>query len=363
MRGERRPLRLGARVNRFMCGGHAISSVAQRLRYWRRILDAYLLHKGSSNLSFWHTDLAWNTLTDEDRQSVRRYPMNFSAKTAYRGPRDAQGVIMLDYKGSLGLKYNPNAIAQLALGWYDLHLDALAEGNGTLAARFGEAFLAQAGWFLTHGREVSDGVHLWEYEFPFEFREPLIAPWRSALAQGQAISVLIRAYGLTREEEYGHKARLGFNAFRCEASAHPGGVLCRDEEGTWLEETILSRPNHILNGFVWALWGVRDYAVWSGDPFAGRLYHEAEQTLARRLDVYDVGFWTCYDDSRKTGPPIMPASPYYQRLHVVQMQAMYELTHNDVYLQTHRKWLAYADNLLYRLIAFLWKCWFKVRYW
>ena len=26
---------------------------------------------------------------------------------------------MLDYKGNLGLQYNPNAIAQLALGYYD----------------------------------------------------------------------------------------------------------------------------------------------------------------------------------------------------------------------------------------------------
>ncbi len=346
-----------------MCKGLSMGSVTQRLKYWRRILDAYVLHKGKSNLSFWHTDLECNKLTDEDRQSVRRYPMNFSAKASYKGPRDALGVIMLDYKGSLGVRYNPTAIAQFALGWYDLHLDAVAQGNGTLAARFREAFLTQAGWFLTHGRTVSDEVHLWEYEFPFEFRELLVAPWRSALAQGQAISVFIRAYGLTGREEYAHQARLGFNAFRYEASGHPGGVVYRDEEGTWLEETLLSRPNHILNGFVWALWGVRDYAVWSGDPYATGLYHDAEQTLSQRLDLYDAGFWTSYDDSRKIGPPNMPASPYYQRLHVTQMEAMHELTHREVYQHTLRKWQAYADNRLYRLIAFLWQCWFKVRYW
>ena len=36
-----------------------------------------------------------------------------------------------------------------------------------------------------------------------------------------------------------------------------GGVVYADEDGhTWFEEYIVSPPTHILNGFIWASWGV-----------------------------------------------------------------------------------------------------------
>ena len=41
-----------------------------------------------------------------------------------------------------------------------------------------------------------------------------------------------------------------------------GGVLIREgDDGAWLEEVVVDPPTHILNGFLWAIWGVRDYAV------------------------------------------------------------------------------------------------------
>ena len=45
---------------------------------------------------------------------------------------------------------------------------------------------------------VDGDIILWEYKFDFEYHEGLKAPWRSALAQGQGISVLLRAYSLTK---------------------------------------------------------------------------------------------------------------------------------------------------------------------
>ncbi|MDP8293125.1 MAG: D-glucuronyl C5-epimerase family protein [Candidatus Orphnella occulta] len=328
--------------------------MGNRLKYIWRILSSYIFFANSSNLVFWHTPIRANNLINLDLETVRAYPQNFEDKIGLIHTTDETGVIMLDYKSDLGFQYNPNAIAQLALGYYDRILAGCDKG---------EDFLLQADFFLRYGRKVSDDVLLWEYNFAFETRQYLEKPWRSALAQGQAISVLIRAYALSENKAYLAAAQEGFNAFRYQGLEHEGGVIFRNNDGVWLEEVIMEKPNHILNGFVWALWGVRDYALFTKDEYAMQLYEEAEETLRNTLDRYDLGFWTCYDDNKDIGGPIMPVSSYYQRLHITQMLGMYNLTKNEVYSIMHKKWLAYYQNKLYKIIAFCWKCYFKVRHW
>ena len=40
-----------------------------------------------------------------------------------------------------------------------------------------------------------------------------------------------------------------------------GGVTFKDQKGDiWIEEYIMkNNPTHILNGFIWGLWGIYDY--------------------------------------------------------------------------------------------------------
>ncbi|MFA4874816.1 MAG: D-glucuronyl C5-epimerase family protein [bacterium] len=327
------------------------------LRYLSRILNAYIFNRHDSNLSFWHTPLSANALGSDDLQGVRRYPMNFAAKTAYEGPRDADGVIMLNYYGDIGVQYNPNAIAQQALGFYDLYLDA-----GRSEDR--EAFLTQANYFLKHGRTVRDGVLLWEYTFPFEMRNRLQAPWRSALAQGQAISVLIRAYQLTRDGRYADAAHSGYNSFRYPVGKHEGGVVLEQDGYQWLEEYIVEPANHVLNGFVWALWGVRDYAVAFNDPHARALWESCQRTLQTHLPRYDLGFWTAYDwpHGSDASLPVMPASIYYQKLHAVQMEACYNLTGDPIFREYGKLWNGYLNSCWKTAVSQTWKIYFKLRY-
>ena len=45
-----------------------------------------------------------------------------------------------------------------------------------------------------------------------------------------------------------------------------GGVTYTDREGyKWFEEAIVEPPTHVLNGFIWATWGVYDYFLHTGD--------------------------------------------------------------------------------------------------
>ena len=327
------------------------------LRYLSRITRAYVTNRNNSNVSFWHTPLSVNELTDEDIRGVRRYPMNFTAKTGYSAHVDSNGVIMLNYYGRLGLQYNPNAIAQQALGYFDRYLETKNQEDKN-------AFLVQANYFIKHGRVVSDNILLWEYNFPFEMRNYLFAPWRSDLAQGQALSVLIRAHQITGKDIYAERAKRGYRAFHFLAREHEGGVL--DDQGgfTWLEEYIVNSPNHVLNGFIWTLWGVRDYAVYFNNSHALNLWNECLKTLEHNLKNYDLGFWTSYDwpqgyDKRQ---PVMPSSLYYQRLHAKQMLACYNLTGREFFLDYHKRWQEHLNSYWRKAISQAWKAYFKLRY-
>ena len=325
--------------------------------YLSRIINSYIINRSDSNLSFWHTPLSVNQLDDSDINNVRCYPMNFTEKTFFKNHLDDDGVILLNYHGSLGLQYNPNAIAQQALGYYDKYLVNKKQEDK-------DAFLTQANYFLKHGREVRDGILLWEYNFPFEMRNHLSAPWRSALAQGQALSVLIRAHQLTKDEQWAETAHKGYNAFRYMSKDHEGGVLDNQNGFIWAEEYIVNPPNHVLNGFIWALWGVREYAVYFRDDHAQNLWTECLKTLESNLENYDLGFWTSYDwpQGYNKNLPVMPASLYYQRLHTVQMEAMYNLTKKEIYQHYWKRWQRFYNNHVYKTTAFVWKSYFKLRY-
>ena len=321
-----------------------------RLSYLNRIISAYLLST-NSNLSFWHTDLAVNDIKDVSR--LGRYYMNFTEKTTFQGPFDADGIPMLDYKGKVGIQYNPNAVAQYGLGFYDLFVDT---GNPEYKSRF----LKQADWFLRSIRFVEGDVGLWEYNFDFEYHTGLKAPWKSALAQGQGISVLVRAYALTQNNDYLHTASKAFNSFLHDIS-EPGGVTYIDGNGyTWFEELIFNPPTHVLNGFIWALWGVYDYYLVSKNPDSLRLFNEGVRTLEDHLPRYDIGFWTIYH--------LLPtrlkviASTYYQRLHIIQLDVMFGLTGKKTFKEYAEIWRAYYSKWHYKCLAVSWKAFSKLLY-
>ena len=322
-----------------------------RVAYYTRILDAYIFNRRSSNSGFWHTPLRLNEI--EDHGSLGRYYMNFSDKTAYGGPFDAEGVPMLDYKGRLGVRYNPNAVAQYGLGHYDLFLDTGKE-------EYKDIFLKQAEWFLKNIRYIDNETGLWEYNFDFEYHKGLKAPWRSALAQGQGISVMARAYRLTGNDDYLGAASKAFEAFRRRID-EPGGVTYVDGRGyLWLEELIFDPPTHVLNGFIWALWGIYDYYLLAHDQAALDLFREGVRTLEDKIHKYDIGFWSVYH--LVPTKLRMISSPYYQRLHAIQLEAMHRLTGKSVFRKYADRWKGYYFKRHYRYLALSWKALFKIFY-
>ncbi|MGH9494484.1 MAG: D-glucuronyl C5-epimerase family protein [Candidatus Sulfotelmatobacter sp.] len=319
------------------------------IAYYRRIFSAYLLG-GKSHLTFWH-----ETPAENPRAAIAElgeYYMPFTEKANYQGPCDRSGIPQLDYHGHIGPQYNPIAIAQYGLGNYNLW-------RSTNDPDRSKKFFLVAGWLVDSLEQNSHGLSVWNHHFDWEYRDRLKAPWYSALAQGQGISVLVRAQKESNDQRYLDAAKRAFASFQ--HSTADGGIAFTDASGDlWFEEYIVSPPTHILNGFIWALWGVHDYFLATQDTSAHDLFACGLRTLLHNLNRYDLGFWSLYEQSGTRLP--MVASRFYHQLHIVQLRIMHRLTGEKEFLTVADRWENYSQSRVNRVRALLYKSTFKLCY-
>jgi hypothetical protein len=324
-----------------------------RLSYYRRIFSAYLIG-GKSHLTFWHETPAANP--NAAPGELGEYYMLFAEKADYQGFYDSNCVPQLDYHGKIGLQYNPIAIAQYGLGNYNLFRRSADPERR-------RKFFVAADWLCSHLEQNPHGLAVWNHHFNWEYRDTLRAPWYSALAQGQGISLLMRALKESRQESeaaaYLNAAQRALACFH--VAMKDGGVAFTDESGDlWFEEYIVSPPTHILNGFIWAAWGIYDYFLATKDASAQGLFFHAVRTLLHNLDRYDLGFWSLYEQSGTRLP--MVASPFYHQLHIVQLRVMHRLTGEDAFARVADRWESYSRSRSKRTRALCYKSAFKLCY-
>ena len=320
-----------------------------RINYLRRVFSAYL-GGGSSQLTFWHEKPEINEMATIDQ--LGQYYMTFFDKTNYPGPFDQNGVPLLNYHGKIGKQYNPIAIAQYGLGHYNLYKKNKSEQNLKIAVK-------QADWLVNNLETNSYGIKVWMHHFDWEYREKLKAPWYSALAQGNGISLLVRIFNETGEKKYLQTAKEAFKSLTI--TVDKGGVLVIDKNGYhWLEEVIVDPPTHILNGFFWTLFGVWDYWLLTRDGKAKNLFDECIKTIKENLKKYDVGFWSLYEQSGTKMK--MLASHFYHHLHVIQLQILYKITNEPIFQEYSKKWEKYRKNWFCKNFALVCKIIFKLIY-
>ena len=161
--------------------------------------------------------------------------MLFAEKADYQGAYDPSGIPQLDYHGRIGLQYNPIAIAQFGLGNYNL-----CSRTGDSARR--TKFFQSADWLASNLEQNPHGLWVWNHHFDWEYRETLKAPWYSALAQGQGISVLVRAHKESGDARYLDAAQRAFASFQ--QPIENGGVAFTDAARRSLARGIHRLPAH-----------------------------------------------------------------------------------------------------------------------
>jgi heparosan-N-sulfate-glucuronate 5-epimerase len=323
-------------------------AIRERWNYYRRIFSAYLT-PGESQLSFWHDQPEINP--NASATELGEYYMPFSQKADYAG-LDAAGIPVLNYRGATGPQYNPIAIAQWGLGNYNLYRRTRDEMRK-------RKFLAASDWLCARLELNSSGVWVWNHYFDWEYRTTLKAPWYSGLAQGQGMSLLLRAWRERGDPSYLEAAQKVFASFL--KTTAEGGVAFTDVAGNiWFEEYIVFPPTHILNGFMWAMWGLFDYFQATRDISAEDLFRKGIKTLRDNLAAYDLGFWSLYEQSGMRLP--MVASPFYHRLHITQLRVMHVLTGDEVFAAYADRWETYSRSPINRARALCYKSAFKLCY-
>ena len=228
----------------------------------------------------------------------------------------------------------PVAIFQYGLGAYDLYLQ-------TADNVYLEKFNQCVKWTVENQQESG----AWS-NFFFIYKDN---PY-GAMCQGEGASLLIRAYKETGEEKYLEAARKAVEFMLKDVKN--GGTTSYDGGDVVLLEYTHLKP--VMNGWIFALWGLYDLNVVSPKEENIILYKKTLNSLIKYLPSFDGKYWSMYDLSGKI------ASPFYHNLHIAQMQAMYRITGEKTFEHYAEKWEKDSKSKIKKMRAFVKKAMQKI---
>jgi len=256
-------------------------------------------------------------------------PANRMVESGYHGTLDERGVPLVRYTGQ-GSFRNVITTAQYALA------------NMT-AARRGETGRMERVRALCDSMvetQVAEGE--WKGCWIAAFDDPkypwLRAPWCSALGSGNALSALLRGWEMLGDPVYLEAAEAAYHGLHRPRDRM--ALVLEDGAELWYEEYPATPPLHVLNGHVYALLGVADYARVTGDPEADRRWRKAADTVARNLGAFDLGYWSGYD--MRTREPV--SVHYHKNIHIPQLRILGRLTGRPEFDRVADRWQGYLHS-------------------
>lgn len=255
-------------------------------------------------------------------------------ESGYHGPLDARGVPLLTVPGH-GSFASPVTTAQYALA----NMTALRHGEWTREARA----RAQLDWLVESQETAGDWSGCWLMRHDNQKYRWLRAPWTGSLASGHALSSLLRGHELFGEERYRVSAESAYAALH--ANRGEDGLVREGPEDLWYEEYPAgASPLHVLNGHLYTLLAVLDYARVTGDADADARWRRASDTALRHLDEFDIHYWSIYDLRFRE-----PCNVHYHKnIHIPLLRVMASLTGEAGFSATADRWSRYLHSKLAR---------------
>lgn len=264
------------------------------------------------------------------------YYLNFISKIPYPFKFDQNNIPM--YKLSGEMTYHPTVICQYALGLYQKYFDSSFKND---EIKF--KFLLQADWLVNNSIKLNNAA-FWKLNYIIDNYQ-LKKQWCSGLVQGEAISVLLRAYSITHQIYYLNTAESALNSFYVDVN-EGGFIRYNDKNLMVLEEYPTHKVNFTLNGHIFAMFGLYDFVLFNKNPKADKLFCEAVETLVNSIDNFDLGYWSKY--SLFYDPGEFPCSIKYHLLHIEMLRALFILTGENIFHRILEKWGSYTNSLLCR---------------
>jgi hypothetical protein len=234
-------------------------------------------------------------------------------------PIDDQGVIVFIYEKSE--YYHPVKISQKILQF----LNSYIKTNNP-------EYLDRAKLFAQKLIEISfeskDAIYFpYDFDWPLHGNEEMIAPWYSGMAQGQALSAFVRLYKITREDKYLEISEKIFRSFTYFKGENEPWIVYVDEAGyLWIEEYPMEVQTHVLNGFIFGIYGLYDYYLLTKDPLSKQLLQASITTIHQYISEFrnegNISFY-CLKHKVK--------SVEYHRIHIYQLAMLYKITGDDFF--------------------------------
>lgn len=221
----------------------------------------------------WATS-GWNLARNGASAYANRPPIDVSDPSIVL---DATGLLVFRQSGT-GIRFDhPVDYAQYGIS-------ALLEYRRTGAGIWLDRALRH-GERLVEMRVERDGAWWYPYRFPWTYLErTLTAPWWSAMAQGEAISLFVHLAEETGDARWDTAAERTWRSFtQPYSSTAPWSTLVIDEH-LYLETYAGNQPPLLVtNGHIFAAFGLYDYWRHTGDPAAALAFDGAVTTVAERM--------------------------------------------------------------------------------
>ncbi|XP_061198385.1 D-glucuronyl C5-epimerase-like [Saccostrea echinata] len=260
--------------------------------------------------------------------------------------------VMVDFQKGLTLQYSKNRSSKIKNA---AHIAAICvRGHGIMdnvtlhSHAHKDLFFDAANYFVRH----QDSKGGW----PVKVTRKLIPEvmelepgWYSAMGQGQAISLLVRAYVASKDRTYLDAAGRALDIFEIPSSQ--GGVLAKFlNKFYWYEEYPTTPSSFVLNGFIYSLLGLYDLkeiAVGRIKEKAAELFENGMRTLKAMLLIFDSGTGTFYDLRHiTTGLAPNRARWDYHKVHIKQLYILIELDNDPLFQNTLERWKGYMKGKL-----------------
>ena len=267
-------------------------------------------------------------------KAVRGYYNDLTTRVLM-SPQLLDNDLLPKFKAENGIEtYFPVEIVQFGLGAYDLFLL-------TGEDRYLDKFKQCVHWLKLQQEESG----AWD-NFSFIYPDH---PY-SAMVQGECASLFVRAYMQTSDEAYLATARKAL-LFMLKP-LEEGGTARYIEKGLVLHE--YTHWPAVLNGWVFAWWGLWDYVMITGDEDFRTAMEQSAEALLCMLPDFSRHHWSMYALNGRI------ASPHYHYIHIAQMTVMHQLTGRDEFVQYERLWRKWQNNLWYKSWAFVLKTYQKL---
>lgn len=301
-------------------------------------INKVLVFINPDNASYWHTITRCSIEKRPDK--LGRYYLNFESKLYYPESFDDNGIPLWKTNDEPYF-HHPIVICQYALGIFE-HLYQKNFSDEDLKVKF----IKLADWLKNNYKEINCGK-IWYiyYDIPlYGIRKP----WYSALAQGEAVSVLTRAHLLTGNEEYLRIAEEAITPFF--VNVNEGGLLNYFNAVPIYEEYPSEiRTVGVLNGFMFSLFGLYDLILLNKSENAEKLFAIGIDSLKKLLPYYDTGYWARY--FLYDYPKRYVASFTYISIMYEQLKVLYHLTDEKIFLKYSQKWKTYSEKRWNKLRA------------